>query len=847
MSAPDPSPESPERDEVRPDPGDLPSTPAARLAKLGRQRPDAGSRYEVRGELGRGGMGLVYEVWDTDLRRALAMKVLRADADVKAGSSGSSENLVRFLEEAQITAQLDHPGVVPVHELGLDADGRVYFTMGRVKGRDLKGILQDLHARKGGWTLTRAVGVIHKVCETMAFAHAKGVLHRDLKPTNVMVGRFGAVYVMDWGLACVKGKEELAHDIRPRQSTEVSLTGLDTDRVAEAEDGVESPLVTMDGAVIGTPAYMAPEQARGELERVGPASDVYSVGAMLYQALTGRTPYVAPGMRVSAHMLLALVITGPPEPVEQLARVPAELVAICEKAMARDPRERYASMTDLAADLAAYLEGRVVSAYETGAWAELKKWVARNRGLAVAGAVALLAAFGGLGLWIATQARHARERFLAADVYRYAYFLDRADELWPAAPELAGDMRAWVRDVEALLARREQHAERLDDLRARDPDSPEIAAEEALLAGLDELTAASPAVSVLADVRARLAFAETVQARTIDAAAELWAEARGAIAAHPAYGGLELTPQLGLVPLGPDPASGLWEFAHLASGSAPGRGADGRLALAPENGIVLVLIPGGEFRMGAEVGLSGPNRDLSAHGYEGPIHAVTLAPYLLAKHEMTQAQWRRAMHTVPSLYNPVSRMREKLTLGREWMHPVEYVSWQECDRVLRRLGLALPTEAQWERAARAGGGTRFQDGKDRETLIGAANLADAAAARDRAQWEEIQDWPELDDGYALHAPVDALRPNAYGLHHVHGNVLEWCSDWFVAYDAGAPRQGDGYRVAETEAAQAIFRIARGGSLRHGSKETRLSYRHYERPHYVNYYLGVRAARPLTVP
>jgi formylglycine-generating enzyme required for sulfatase activity len=246
--------------------------------------------------------------------------------------------------------------------------------------------------------------------------------------------------------------------------------------------------------------------------------------------------------------------------------------------------------------------------------------------------------------------------------------------------------------------------------------------------------------------------------------------------------------------------------------------------------------------MGAEPGLRGPNRDLSAHQYEGPIHTIALEPFFLAKHELTQAQWGRVTHRVPSQYNPDSRMRDRLVPGREWLHPVESVSWAVCERVLGQLGLALPTEAQGERAGRAGAGTRYCGGDDRDVLIGAANLADASAAATGAQWPGIDEWPEFDDGYASHAPVDELRPNAYGLHHVQGNVFEWCQDWFIQYDSGTPRSGDGLRIAQNEVVQSIFKIARGGSHRHGAGEARLSYRYYEHPSNLAYYIGVRPAR-----
>jgi WD40 repeat protein len=304
------------------------------------------------------------------------------------------ERLGRFLEEAQITGQLDHPGVVPVHDLGIDSKGRCYFTMRFVRGRELKEVLDLARESKDGWTRTKVLGVILKVCEAMAYAHSKGVVHRDLKPANVMVGRFGETYVMDWGLARVLGRRD-SHDLRlkPRVEDASALSLVRTVRKDETESNPDSPLVTMDGDVIGTPSYMAPEQARGRLEDVGPRSDVYSLGAILYYMLTGEAPYVRPGERLSPHTVLSRVLDHPPTAVEKLApHEPAELVAICYKAMARDPEQRYASMLEVADDIQAFLENRVVRAYERGSLAEFKKWVVRNKGAAAGIAGMLLLA-----------------------------------------------------------------------------------------------------------------------------------------------------------------------------------------------------------------------------------------------------------------------------------------------------------------------------------------------------------------------------------------------------------------------------------------------------------------------
>jgi serine/threonine protein kinase/WD40 repeat protein len=332
-----------------------------------------GRRYHIRRAIGHGGMGTVLEVWDRDLRRRVAMKVTRT------GSlrTGDPRAFARFLEEAQITGQLDHPGVVPVHELGLDARGEVFFTMRLVRGRDLETLLAEMEAGKlsEDWNTARMLGALLKACESVAYAHSKGVIHRDLKPTNIMVGRFGEVYVMDWGLAKVLGRPEPEPVARPSQS----MSRVASLREDLEDSSTDSPLFTRKGEVVGTPAYMSPEQARGVLAELGPPSDVYSLGAILYRLLTGTRPYDT-GKRQTAREVMAAVATGPPAPVAERARqAPAELVAICDKAMARDPGDRYPTTEAMADDLRAFLEDRVVSALGSGPILELRKWCSRNR------------------------------------------------------------------------------------------------------------------------------------------------------------------------------------------------------------------------------------------------------------------------------------------------------------------------------------------------------------------------------------------------------------------------------------------------------------------------------------
>lgn len=362
-------------------------------AGAGPERGGPGRRYTIRREIARGGMGTILEVWDEELRRPLAMKVLRdrpgESAEILA-RIGSERRRSRLLNEAQILGQLDHPGIVPVIEVGRNND-EVFFTMQLVRGQNLAEIFDLVRRGEEGWTLPRAVGVILRVCEAMAYAHERGVVHRDLKPQNVMVGRFGETYVMDWGLAKARGRGDPA-DIRLRDvGVDPRGTGdradgaaprhrsVRTDRRDVSGQDSSSPLRTFDGDVVGTPAYMSPEQAAGEIESVDEFSDVYGAGAVLYHLLAGRVPY-ADSASTGPHDVLSAVRAGPPPPFDRKAgAIPAELAAICAKAMARERERRYQSMMALANDLRAWLEGRVVGAYRTGPVAHLVKWSARQR------------------------------------------------------------------------------------------------------------------------------------------------------------------------------------------------------------------------------------------------------------------------------------------------------------------------------------------------------------------------------------------------------------------------------------------------------------------------------------
>jgi formylglycine-generating enzyme required for sulfatase activity len=296
---------------------------------------------------------------------------------------------------------------------------------------------------------------------------------------------------------------------------------------------------------------------------------------------------------------------------------------------------------------------------------------------------------------------------------------------------------------------------------------------------------------------------------------------------------------MGLVPIGPDPESGLWEFWHVGSGERPERDAQGKLVLEERTGVVLVLLPGGSFTMGAQdEDPRAPNYDPRAMDNESPPHGVVLSPFFISKFELTQAQWVRQTGHNPSYF-------QNIPVAPNGMHPVEQVSWLDCQEVLARMGLQLPTEAQWEYAARAGTDTPWWTGAERESLQqqGAANLADQAAAREGFAWTEIRDWPELDDGWPVHAPVGSLAPNPLGLHDVHGNLWEWCLDGFDERF---------YRSSPTSdpvcpPGQERGRVNRGGSFystASGSRSAKRALRVDNAPASTGINLGVRPGRPV---
>ncbi len=317
--------------------GHFDDTTVDRLCQLVRDDVPDDSRYRIIEQIGQGGMGTVYRADDLALGRPVAMKVLR-------DGGMSADSVDRILREARVIARLEHPGIVPVHDAGRLPDGRVYYIMKLVNGRRL-----DEYANSAA-SMHERLRVFERVCETVAFAHAQGVIHRDLKPQNVMVGEFGEVLVLDWGVAKVAREP----------------SGDGSSIAADSFGSTSDARQTAHGTILGTPAYMPPEQARGDIERVDERSDVFALGGVLYFMLAGKPPRTAPGNAASELVLV---------PPRQLNReIPRRLESICVKALSAEPSQRYTSAAELATDIARFLNGQAVLAHREGLHERVARW-----------------------------------------------------------------------------------------------------------------------------------------------------------------------------------------------------------------------------------------------------------------------------------------------------------------------------------------------------------------------------------------------------------------------------------------------------------------------------------------
>ena len=623
-------------------------------------------RYQLLYPLGVGGMGEVWRAGDVGAGREVAIKLLKADERDAAA-------LARFRREGEATASLDHPGILRVHASGVAPDGQAFIVYELV---DRARSLADLF---GEVDLRRRVELLRDAARGLGHAHARGVVHRDVKPDNVLVDPEGRVRVADFGLALVPGRERL----------------------------------TQTGALMGTPSYMAPEQACGERARIGPWTDVWSLGVMLYEALTGEVPFQAG----SLVQLIAQITSKPPLPPRQRASsTPPELEAVCLRALRQSPEERHPHAQAFADDLAAWLEGRPIAAAPP-------------------------------------PPRRARPLLL----------LLLALPVLPAA--------AWV------LAEPEEYP----------PDQWPVPRDPARLIG----------------------------------------PAPGSEPPAPASGAVDGVPP--------------W-FAELKEADRPPLPLPEGVGFGPRRGTYvnakdgsrLVWVPPGELRMGAAEG------DAEAQDDERPVRRVRLSRGLfLGQHELSWGSYRRFCWET-ARGQPVQAIEDHP--GRFEAPddaPVFHVTWEDAVEYCAWAGLRLPTEAEWEWAARGPEGRIYPWGNG--PAPGGArtcNVADEAARRTASHWKTTAGY---DDGNLYPAPIGSFTAGAswVGAEDMAGNVWEWVADLEAPYPAEDQVDPRGPAAPGPEGE---FRIIRGGGWCFGLQDCRATNRDSRAPTLRLDHVGFRVAR-----
>ncbi|MGE3172208.1 MAG: bifunctional serine/threonine-protein kinase/formylglycine-generating enzyme family protein [Planctomycetota bacterium] len=805
--------------------------------------------YAIVRKVGAGGMGVVYEAIQDAPHRRVALKLTRP-------GHMTAELQRRFEFEVEVLAGLQHPGITQVFDAGtcdLGHGPQPFFAMEFVDGEPL-----DAHAARRALDIPQRVELLARVSDAVHHAHRMGVLHRDLKPDNVLVTADGQPKVLDFGVARALG---------------AGAPGL-TRRTAA-------------GRVVGTLAYMSPEQVQGDGTAMTAASDVWALGVIGYELLAGRAPFALPGDNLAA--AARVLAEQEPAPLGRHdRRLRGDLEVVIGTALQKEPLRRYASAAEFAADLRRVLACRAIVARAPSTLYQLSRFARRNRALTAALAALLLTVVAAFG-WTLRQNRAldrtGQELRRLADDHLLQALDDEFPHLAAARPEDAAALAAWRDRARAVVARRPLHELSLQALRARalpyaDADRDrdrrrhgrwnEYQTVRHDLAAADDPTAraelqlrvaaieadfaadrswrfadptdqwahdtvekvlercahfADPETGPYAKVGEWLEVVPHLRERMLGEDAALWDAAIADIADPercPAYGGLQLAPQLGLVPLGRDPRSGLWEFGHPQTGAVPTRDADGDLVLADDFGLVFVLVPAGRFAMGAvrpdaDHPPGAPNVDPLAAANEAPVHPVELDAFFLSKYEMTKAQWQRFTGRRDGQLRGSPRAEDEQFTTRD---PIETVHWVRFDEAMRALGLTIPTEAQWEYAARAGTTAPYLGGDDPAALRGVGNLFDRRFMRalPLAESDEPLAW-SFDDGATEVTAVGRYAPNAFGLHDVLGNVKELCLDHPVGYDQPT-EPGTGLR----RGGDPEFHGARGGSYNTPPRELRVSMR-----------------------
>ncbi len=856
------------------------------------ERPQIADRYEDLGPIGQGGMGDVRRVLDLELNRTLAMKTLHTPLLRRPAA------FARFLEEAQTTAQLQHPHIVPIHDIGQHADGRVWFTMKEVRGRTLAEVVDEVHSAsndqwnpsRNGWTFKRIMVSFLAVCNAMAYAHERGVVHRDLKPDNTMVGRHGEVYVVDWGLAKVVGRR--VNDAVSTSQEDWHLKGLLSPEETIITNRPDAH-TTRGGTVAGTPCYMPPEQARGDVGAIDARSDVYALGAMLYEILSGRTPYEGR----DAREVLAKVLAGPPGPIRPLAPtmspdgadqrhttspappIPEELEAACLKAMARAPKDRFQSSRELAQVVQDWLDGRrkrkqaiAIAAEALEGIAEAAEMKVEAARLDAEGSAMLVGVEGWrpeedkAAAWAKQDAAEALRNDAELKHLAVGQGLHGALQLVPTLPEAHAALadRYQERHTKAEVTRARVDIAKAETLlrfhsEALPENHPTRTACAAYLKG-------DGAVSLVTDPPGAEVFLhryETHNRRLVEV--PVGPLGRQALRAHPLPMGsyvAEITH--------PDCATVRYPFHVPRQGHwhavAPGDTTPTPIWLPPKNDIGPneVYVPAGWFRSGgdSEAPLSHPARPLWCDGFVIDRFPITNQQYLLFLDDLvSQGRVDEALRHAPRERAGTSAELGALIYGFDGRHfslrpdadgdiwlpqwPVLHVDWfgARAYQAWRAKSTGRPwrppAELEWEKAARGVDGRWFPWGDHVDPswcLIGQSHRGPQLPV-------------EVDT-----FPVDR---SPYGVRGLGGNTADWCLDRFDVQPAqhlqtsqtgpgmGQSRQRVAIPTTPNDVSPKALLVVRGGSWDSTATNTRVARRFRFVPHYRHASMGLRGVYSAT--
>ncbi len=738
--------------------------------------------YRVIRKLGEGGFGEVYHAFqEKPVRRDVAVKVLKRGMD-------SRQILARFEAERQALAIMDHIGIAKIFDAGTTESGQPYFVMEYVKGIPITQFC-DRHRL----SIRERVQIFVEVCHAIQHAHQKGLIHRDIKPSNVLVS---------------------AGDERPKSV----VIDFGVAKATQPEQRGEA-VVTQAHQIIGTPAYMSPEQADNSELDIDTRSDVYSLGVVLYELLSGCLPHAHNRIdRVSALEAARIVReVDPPRPslfysrgedkAEQRAARRGESASSAQKALAHEldwvamkcleksRTKRYETVSGLAIDCQRYLDNEPVTARRHSALYGLRKFVARHRAFVFGFTMAVLLLFSALTITLLVYYfLYSRENLkvglqsLLSD-YNLVMRLEQEYDGLPEKPltQRRQAIDQWLTLSEDSIARISTH----EDTIRRALSHSEVLAGEPVLSKSDEQwqeylsalegLASSGLLERVGSWKARCPTADMME--------EAWRRFEEDIErSHPHW---RVNRRAGLHALGKNAETGLWEFVDLNTGLAPLQ-QQGRFVADGISGVQYVLVPGGTFAMGSPEGED--DRVDKPKSLE-LLHNTTLAPFLISPYELTESQAARLGH------GPGSELPRDLKPAA--------ASWLEAKSICASMNAALPTEAQWEYACRAGVSGPFS---------GTQNLDDMG-------------WYDGNSHRALQN-VGEKQPNQFGLYDMHGNSLEWTLDiwdpqFYARPEASQPNPCHGSNANPGEPRAPALRVLRGGSFQGAAKYCRSANRYYQ--------------------